>query len=50
MKMEKRATDALCEIMRDVGLACDEDSECWKKAECPYAEKLARALRSKGGE
>ena len=43
---EKRATDALCEIMRDAGFACDADSQCWKRAECDHAQKLVRALRS----
>lgn len=44
--VEKRATDALCEIMRDVGHGCCEESECWKKGWCPEAEKLARAVKS----
>ena len=43
---EKRATDALCEIMQDAGFACDADSPCWKKAECDHAQKMLRALRS----
>lgn len=40
----KIATDALCEIMRDSGHACCEESACWKKAECNEAQHMVRAF------
>jgi hypothetical protein len=50
MSAAKRATDALCEIMQEVGHSCCPESHCWKKAECPEAQKLAEAVAPKKKE
>jgi hypothetical protein len=39
----KSATDALCEIMCDLGYACCT-SVCRENAECPEAEKMLHSL------